>query len=300
MPQNNAGAVPFVEDFLQQIINVHWAEASVAWLLINANVSGSDVSAPPPFGSFSFAPPKGTSQLDQQQVTKSQGGGSTPNLFFFPWYTLGAVPPTQANYRTVPAAHAGNLLFAWSVTDTLRAFPDDPLFPAPDKEFWYSTAALANAAGAALIAGAGAGQNGFFFASLADFLANTFTSTSIFPMLYSTQSVNDPTSSFQTNFNMKFLFKVPAARAPLPFTIGVPGSSTASGWASIFTPTKTRKSVKLISDLSGLADQTVKFTSNSTHTFNISTTGTPGQGTVSVDGLLGTTPGLDASAPFSG
>lgn len=294
---------PYGLDFLQQVININF-EGNTAWLLLNVDIAGGNTTpTPPPFGTFSSAPPKGTKLLDQKTISKTQHGGTVDNKFFFPWYTLGAVPPDLTNYRTVQPGHGGSLLFAWSVTDTLRGFPDDPSFPPPDKEFWYSTAAKAAQAATFLQPpiSAGNGQDGSFFASLPNFLANSFSTTITFPMLYSVQVVNDPTAGSVTDFNVKFLFAVPEARSLLPFTVGVPSGSSAVGWASIFTSNKTRKTVKKISDLTGLADQSVpSFGSTSSHTFRISTTGKPGQGTVSVDGVLGTIPGLAPNAPLPG
>lgn len=288
-------------DPFTEIINIQFG--GTAWLMINITIAGGDVSAPPPFGSYTLTPPAGSKLLEQKTVDKSQGGGTTANNFFFPWYQGGAPVPNQSNYRMIQPGHTGNLLFAWSVTDTLRGFPDDPAFPVPDKEFWYSTAAKAQQAVNFLqppIA-AGNGQDGFYFASLTDFLAGTFTSTLVFPMLYSVQVVNDPISEFHTNYNVQFLIAVPQKATTVQLTVDVPGDSSASGWASIFTPDQSNKSIKSISQLVGLADQSVgSFLAGSTHTFTITTTGKPGEGTVTVDGVAGTTPGLPANAPLPG
>jgi hypothetical protein len=290
-------------DPFTEVINIQFG--GTAWLLINISIAGGSQTdpTPPPYGEFSLTPPSGSKLLDQKTISKTQGSATVPNDFYFPWYSEGADVPTVSNYRTIQPGHAGNLLFAWSVTDTLRGFPDDPAFPPPDKSFWYSTAAKAQVAVNFLMPpiSAGSGQNGFYFASLGDFLSDTFTRTSDLPMTYKVQVVHDPISEAHTNFNVQFLIAVPQKATTVQLTVEVPGESGAIGWASIFTPDGSNKSIKNIAQLVGPADQSVgSFQAGATHTFTITTTGKPGEGTISVDGVSGTAPGLPANAPLPG
>ena len=285
--------MPYSLDFLQQVVNTNWE--TDCWVLLNAQISGSNPSSAPPYGSFGFILPKTVKLLQTMVVAQSQGGGVANHFYYFPWNTL-VDPPTLANYRTVQPGHGGNLLFAWSVTDTLRGYPNDPSFPPPDNSFWYSTAAKA-AAAAAIIPTV---SSDFYFADLADFLTNTFSGSNSGPpvLSYGVQVINDPTSSFHTVLQIKYLLKV-SQQAATSFGLiaNVPGGCNVNGWASIFT---SKKPITNILSVAGLADQTVTLGGAQTHTFQIRTTGKLGHGTISADGVSGTTPGLAANAPLPG
>jgi hypothetical protein len=285
-------ANPYILDPFQTITNVQFG--GTAYLLLTVEIAGgNNTSSPPPFGTFAYSLPKGAKLLATKVITRKQSGGSTPSIFYFPWNTI-VLPPDNTNWTTIAPWGAGNPLFQWSVIDTNRGFPTDPAFPAPDKQFWYSTAAKA-AAAAAIIPTI---SNNFYMATFADFLTHTFSGSSLGPPVleYGVQSITVQEVGSSVDYVVQYLFQVPSAHTTLPFTFQGPSSCSGDGWASIFTK---QTNVQGIFSLRGNADQSLYFpaTGAGNTTYNIVTVGKPGQGTVSVSGASPFSPGLPPNAP---
>jgi hypothetical protein len=283
---------PYPLDFLQRLVSINFGDG--AWLLISADISGFvDGSAtPPPYGSFSWDVPPNEKFLAQQILNRTQTsnpGKPTTKHIYYLWSGVLSLP-IAANYSTLIQS-----------PDALPAFATAPLAFTYGNQFSVilsdtgtgDFSSLAAAAAAIPTANAFGSHealpmwqtdNTDFFNFPTTFSANTLTITT------------PPVPSGSTVLNSLLLFRIPAIAAKMNFTAVVPPNSSVAGWASVFT--KQSGPVTKVSDLKGIADQTVDLsTQSSTHTYAIATTGKSRQGTVSVDGSPGVTPGLPPNAP---